>query len=112
MSITANGTSLQALQNSVAKQCCTDISPTSGFFFTSPFRSLITAGCFTQVTQPAAEGGDLQGKFQQQVRQAFAEARVAGIKQPLLCGAIPLIPSSLPHCLSRMKDAALTVPPL
>ncbi|MBF1996385.1 isochorismate synthase [Serratia symbiotica] len=89
MSITAKGTSLQALQNSVAKQCCTDISPTSGFFFTSPFRSLITAGCFTQVTQPAAEGGDLQGKFQQQVRQAFAEARVAGIKQPLLCGAIP-----------------------
>lgn len=54
-----------------------------------PFRSLITAGCFTQVTQQVAEGGDLQGKFQQQVRQAFAKARVAGIKQSLLWGAIP-----------------------
>lgn len=41
------------------------------------------------MTKPASECIDLQGKFQQQVRQAFAEARVAGIKQPLLCGAIP-----------------------
>jgi len=90
MSITVNSTILQALQNSVAEQYCTGNSPTSGFFFTSPLCRLITACCFTQVTQPAAEGADLQGKFQQKVHHAFAEVCAAGIKQPLLCGAIPL----------------------
>lgn len=67
-----------------------DFSPASGFFFTSPFRSLITSGCFSRVTQPAADGTFLNGELQRQVRQAFAQARAAGVKDPLLCGAIPL----------------------
>ncbi|KFK92820.1 MULTISPECIES: isochorismate synthase [unclassified Serratia (in: enterobacteria)] len=65
------------------------VSPTSGFFFTSPYRSLSTQGCFANITQPAADGDNLQGRFQQGVQQAFAQARQAGISNPLLCGAIP-----------------------
>ncbi|AHG18887.1 isochorismate synthase [Chania multitudinisentens RB-25] len=67
----------------------TTISPTSGFFFTSPFRSLSTQGCFTKLTLPAADGDNLQGEFQQAVRQAFTQARLAGVPHPVLCGAIP-----------------------
>ena len=56
-----------------------DFSPASGFF-TSPFRSLITTGCFSCIRLPAADGADLNGEFQRSVRRAFAEARQAGIK--------------------------------
>lgn len=65
------------------------LSPTSGFFFTSPFRSLITEGCFAKFTLPAFDGEDLQGSFQQGLQQAFSQAHAAGIKQPIICGAIP-----------------------
>ncbi len=65
------------------------ISPTGGFFFTSPFRSLATQGCFKPITQPAAGGEALNSPFQQTVQQAFAQARDAGIAHPILCGAIP-----------------------
>lgn len=70
----------------------------AGFFFTSPFRSLSTQGCFAKVSLPAVGGDDVNGEFQQVVRHAFDEARLAGIKQPVLCGAIPFDtrqPSSL-----------------
>ncbi|MFS7223514.1 isochorismate synthase [Rahnella inusitata] len=66
-----------------------DISPASGFFFTSPFRSLATQGCFTQLTLPAAGGEALNGEFQQAIAQAFIQARNAGIAHPIVCGAIP-----------------------
>ncbi|MFC0225258.1 isochorismate synthase [Serratia aquatilis] len=65
------------------------LTPTSGFFFTSPFRSLSTQGCFAKIAQPAVDGEDLQGQFQQTIQQAFAQARAAGIKSPILCGALP-----------------------
>ena len=68
-----------------------DFSPASGFFFTSPYRSLTTTGCFSRIRLPAADGADLNGEFQRRVRQAFAEARQAGIKKPLLCGLFALI---------------------
>lgn len=67
----------------------TNISPTSGFFFTSPFRSLATQGCFTRLSQPAAGGESLNSAFQQAVQQAFSQAQAAGIANPILCGAIP-----------------------
>ncbi len=66
-----------------------EISPTNGFFFTSPFRSLSAQGCFTRLTLPAAGGEVLSGDFQQAVQQAFSQARDAGIAHPILCGAIP-----------------------
>ncbi|MGV8927586.1 MAG: isochorismate synthase [Ewingella sp.] len=76
----------------------TNISPTSGFFFTSPFRSLATQGCFARLNLPAAGGESLNSAFQQAVQQAFSQARAAGIANPILCGAIPFDtrqPSSL-----------------
>lgn len=66
-----------------------ELSPTSGFFFTSPFRSLSTEGCLTQVTEPAFDGDVMGGKFQQAMSAAFADARAAGVQHPILCGAIP-----------------------
>ncbi|WP_240651665.1 isochorismate synthase [Serratia microhaemolytica] len=61
----------------------------SGFFFTSPFRSLSTEGCFTRLTQPAIDGDDLNGDFQRVLRNAFTQAKLAGITDPVVCGAIP-----------------------
>lgn len=66
-----------------------DISPTTGFFFTSPFRSLATQGCFTRLTLPASGGESLDGEFQQAVQKVFSQAREAGITHPIVCGAIP-----------------------
>ncbi|CAI0881032.1 Isochorismate synthase entC [Serratia entomophila] len=110
MDIAVKGANRKELQEQADERFGADFSPASGFFFTSPFRSLITAGCFSRVTQPAADGADLNGEFQRQVRQAFAEARAAGVKEPLLCGAIPFDtrqPSALfiPH-ESRWFDRA------
>lgn len=76
-------------QNKDAARNMSDISPTRGFFFTSPFRSLASQGCFTQITLPAAGGEALNSAFQQAVQQAFIQARSAGIAHPILCGAIP-----------------------
>ncbi|WP_431225544.1 isochorismate synthase [Serratia sp. L9] len=89
MDVVVKGAAQKGLQHSENQAQATAISPTSGFFFTSPFRSLSTQGCFARITLPANEGDDLQGKFQQAIQQAFAQARLAGIKDPVLCGAIP-----------------------
>ncbi|TPG63163.1 isochorismate synthase [Ewingella americana] len=80
-----------------------EISPTNGFFFTSPFRSLATQGCFTRLTLPAAGGEVLSGQFQQAVQQAFSQARDAGIAHPILCGAIPF-DAQQPSALFVPKD--------
>jgi len=89
MVLAVKGTEQEDLQSrSCALQSVT-VSPTSGFFFTSPYRSLSTQGCFAKITQPAADGDNLQGTFQRGVQQAFAQARQAGIPNPVLCGAIP-----------------------
>jgi isochorismate synthase len=66
-----------------------ELSPGSGFFFTSPFRSLSTEGCLTKVTAPAFDGDALDGSFQQAIAAAFSQARAAGITRPVVCGAIP-----------------------
>lgn len=84
------------------------------FFFGSLWKSLITRGRFAEITCPAADGDNLQGAFQQQVREAFAAAKAKGIKQPVMVGAIPFDtrqPSALfipEHCehFSRQPQAA------
>ncbi|WP_411752637.1 isochorismate synthase [Serratia sp. (in: enterobacteria)] len=98
MDVVVKGAAQKDLQQGVDLAQAATISPTSGFFFTSPFRSLSTQGCFARITLPAVDGDDLQGQFQLAIQQAFAQARKAGIKDPLLCGAIPFDtrqPSSL-----------------
>jgi isochorismate synthase len=40
-------------------------------------------------SQPAVGGDALNGEFQQQMAAAFAEARAAGIRKPVMVGAIP-----------------------
>ena len=69
-----------------------------------------TTGCFSRIRPPAADGADLNGEFQRSVRQAFAEARQAGIKIPLLCGAIPFVPGGLRRCLFRSRAAGSIAP--
>ncbi|MDR8564295.1 isochorismate synthase, partial [Klebsiella pneumoniae] len=64
------------------------LSPDS-FFFMSPYRSFTTSGCFRRFSQPAVGGDALNGEFQQQMPAAFAEAGGAGIRKPVMVGAIP-----------------------
>lgn len=64
------------------------LSPDS-FFFMSPYRSFSTSGCFRRFSQPAVGGDALNGEFQQQLAAAFADARAAGIRKPVMVGAIP-----------------------
>ena len=64
------------------------LSPQS-FFFMSPYRSFSTTGCFSRFSQPAVGGDSLNGEFQQKMAAAFAEARAAGIRKPVMVGAIP-----------------------
>lgn len=89
MDVAVKGAAQKDLQRTDNQEKSATVSPTSGFCFTSPFRSLSTQGCFAKIALPAAEGDNLQGQFQQAIQQAFAQARVAGIKNPVLCGAIP-----------------------
>ncbi len=55
----------------------------------SPYRSFSTSGCFRRFSSPADGGDALNGEFQQQMAAAFAEARAAGIRKPVMVGAIP-----------------------
>ncbi len=71
------------------------------FFFASPWKSLITHGRFATLACPAADGGDINGNFQQQVRRAFAAAKEKGIQRPVLVGAIPF---------DTRKPSALFIP--
>lgn len=89
MDVAVKGGEQKHLQHKKNMAQTTHISPASGFFFTSPFRSLSTQGCFTRITSPAYDGAALQGEFQQTVKQGFAQALRAGVYNPILCGAIP-----------------------
>ena len=64
------------------------LSPES-FFFMSPYRSFSTSGCFSRFSHSAADGALLNGTFQQKMAAAFREAKAAGIRKPVLVGAIP-----------------------
>ncbi len=89
------------------------LSPDS-FFFMSPYRSFSTSGCFRRFSQPAVGGDALNGEFQQQMAAAFAEARAAGIRKPVMVGGYPvrhlsafraLYPRALGSVLSPGKTA-------
>lgn len=80
MSVTVKGTGQKKPHSKESESSVAGVSPTSGFFFTSPFRSLSTQGCFAKITLPAQGGDQLNGEFQQAVRHAFAEAKLAGVK--------------------------------
>ena len=84
-----NGAGQTEQQRRAGAESVAEISPVSGFFLTSPFRSLATQGCFATLTLPAAGGEAPDSPFQQAVQQAFRQARNAGIAHPILCGAIP-----------------------
>lgn len=63
--------------------------PSDSFFFMSPYRSFTTSGCFARFSEPAAGGDDRNSLFQQKLTQAFDDAKIAGIKNPVMVGAIP-----------------------
>ncbi|MCF6688655.1 isochorismate synthase EntC [Raoultella terrigena] len=62
------------------------------FFFMSPYRSFSTSGCFRRFSHSAADGDALSGEFQQKMAAAFQEAKAAGIRKPVMVGAIPFDP--------------------
>ncbi|UMX68336.1 hypothetical protein MJ560_08350 [Klebsiella pneumoniae] len=92
------------------------LSPDS-FFFMSPYRSFTTSGCFRRFSQPAVGGDALNGEFQRQMAAAFAGARAAGIRKPVMVGAIPFdtypgLPSSIsPSAGKRSLARKSGVPP-
>ncbi|KNC93091.1 isochorismate synthase EntC [Trabulsiella odontotermitis] len=66
----------------------TTLSPDC-FFFMSPYRSFTTSGCFRRITVPVEGGDNLKSAFQQTLTTAFDEAKAAGIRKPVMVGAIP-----------------------
>jgi len=61
----------------------------AGFFFMSPFRSFATRGCFSRISTCARDGHQPEGALQCELREHFSRARRAGIKRPVVVGAIP-----------------------
>ncbi|WP_241573479.1 isochorismate synthase [Rosenbergiella nectarea] len=59
------------------------------FLFTSQETSLLSDGCFKRITQPLLDNEGSQDAFQRTLREQFRLARAAGIKDPLVVGAIP-----------------------
>lgn len=58
------------------------------FLFTSPHNSLITEGCFRRLHRPLA-GHQAGNGFPEEIAAALQQAREAGIKHPIVVGAIP-----------------------
>ncbi|EKT55955.1 isochorismate synthase EntC [Providencia sneebia DSM 19967] len=68
------------------------------FFFMSPYRSFTTSGCFARFTEPAINGDSLDSLFQRKLQELFLKAKLEGIENPIIVGAIPFDtsqPSSL-----------------
>ena len=59
------------------------------FLLSSPYRSFRTEGCQEVITHPALDGESAGSAFQHQVAAAFKRARAAGIRHPIMVGAIP-----------------------
>lgn len=62
------------------------------FLFTSRRKSLLTDGCFRRLTCPLTENGTPGARFSGQAEAALHEARLAGIRHPVIAGAIPFDP--------------------
>lgn len=64
----------------------------------SPYRSFTTSGCYIRYVEPAFNGDSPDSPFQQKLKKLFADARLQGIENPIMVGAIPFDtcqPSSL-----------------
>lgn len=59
------------------------------YLFLSSYHSLRARGIYQKLQTPARSGGYPGGEFAAAVSAAFASARAAGIRQPVLMGAIP-----------------------
>lgn len=68
------------------------------FFFMSPYRSFTTSGCFVHYLEPALNGDLPDSPFQKKLQKLFVDAKLQGIANPIMVGAIPFDthqPSSL-----------------
>lgn len=79
------------------------------FFFMSPYRSFTTSGCFARYAEPAIDGDSPDSPFQQKMNALFADAKSQGIANPVMVGAIPLIPASHHRCLFPNRGRAFLV---
>lgn len=68
------------------------------FLFMSAHRSIRAGGILARVTTPAAGGAAIDSALQSEIATAFAKARMAGQKKPVLIGAIPFDVNQ-PSCL-------------
>lgn len=80
------------------------------FFLRSRKATFVAEGCYRRIATPSVDGADLNGKFQNSIRLAVAEARSAGIEDPLIVGAIPFDPSQpsqlyIPKSWHKQDDA-------
>lgn len=75
------------MTNPLAPDTLTNLS--DAFLFLSPHRSLRAEGCFQRFERPAEAARDPASGFQQELQALFASAREAGIKRPILVGALP-----------------------
>lgn len=73
----------------VTPQRRSGIAHQDGFLLSSPYRSIQTEGCQEVITHPAVNGEQGSSTFQQHVQAAFDRARRAGIRRPIMVGAIP-----------------------
>ena len=62
------------------------------FLFTSRWKSLITEGCFRRLTSPLSHNVTPGAGLSGQAEKALQEARQAGIRHPVIAGAIPFDP--------------------
>jgi isochorismate synthase len=69
-----------------------------GFLFSSSYKSIRAHGVFTQITEPAINGGAEDSPFQLAIKHAFERAKLAGIAKPIVMGAVPFDVSQ-PSCL-------------
>ncbi len=68
------------------------------FLFTSAYRSIQASGVFSEITTPAVDGESADSHFQFSIQKAFSQAKKAGIKKPVVMGAVPFDVTQ-PSCL-------------
>jgi isochorismate synthase len=93
-----------AIVRTTAPQDMQQLVSNGDFSFVSGQRELHAQGVVQRVEAPALGGHDAQGRFQQAVQEAFAQARQAGQEVPMVVGAIPFDPSE-PSCLYVPQQA-------
>lgn len=59
------------------------------FVLVSRSRKLVTEGCFRRISAPAKNSAGATSEFHENIEKALNEAKIAGIKNPIVVGAIP-----------------------